>query len=290
MSIRDRVNQAVFSPDGNYLVVSLVDGEVNDNFENNIVQLYPWTLDNPSCDEINALAPIETWQRPAVADIAFSPGGEMLAIATENRIERWELDASEFLPLTLENSDNVAFTNIHFNPALPVLVSGNKDGRVEVWNPFSNSQETELTILSRCRQNTHIGDVQSLHFHPNGNVLATGGIDNTIKLWAINYEGPTQKTGICDLHTNLMGHNNAVESLSFSADGTYLISGSEDKTIRKWWLGDFLASTTAAEDIETSDTPPSELRDLLTRSCYYVNDFVANNPNDLEGYQLKCMD
>ncbi|MFM6322971.1 MAG: WD40 repeat domain-containing protein, partial [Microcystis panniformis] len=55
-----------------------------------------------------------------------------------------------------------------------------------------------------------------------------GSNDNTIKLW----NGSTGQ----EIRT-LKGHEGTVKSVNFSPDGKTLVSGSEDKTIKLWYLG-----------------------------------------------------
>jgi WD40 repeat protein len=55
----------------------------------------------------------------------------------------------------------------------------------------------------------HSDHINSLMFSANGKYLVSGSSDNTIKVWFLEtYEGFTQ----------LIGLNNAVTSLAFSAD------------------------------------------------------------------------
>ena len=72
-------------------------------------------------------------------------------------------------------------------------------------------------------QNT--GSVKSVSFSPDGKILASGNIDDTIQLWDV-------ETG--KQITSLSGHDDIVYSVSFSPDGKTLASGSEDKTIKLW--------------------------------------------------------
>jgi len=106
----------------------------------------------------------------------------------------------------------------------------------------------------------------SVSFSPDGKTLASGSVDNTIKLWDVsigkllntlsggNYifsvsfspDGKTLASGSFDntiklwdvstgrLLKTLSGHSDSVRSVSFSPDGETLASGSFDNTIKLW--------------------------------------------------------
>ncbi|MTJ13271.1 hypothetical protein FJR11_11860 [Anabaena sp. UHCC 0187] len=71
----------------------------------------------------------------------------------------------------------------------------------------------------------HSDRVTSVAFSPDGQTLASGSDDKTIKLWNV----PTGS-----LLQTLTGHLNWVMSVAFSPDGRTLASGSNDKTIKLW--------------------------------------------------------
>ena len=73
----------------------------------------------------------------------------------------------------------------------------------------------------------HTGLVTSVSFSPDGQTLASGSYDNTIRLWDVD-------TG--DVIRTLTGHTDSVWSVSFSSDGRTLASGSWDGSVLLWAL------------------------------------------------------
>jgi WD40 repeat protein len=67
----------------------------------------------------------------------------------------------------------------------------------------------------------------AVEFHPQGEILATGSKDNTIRVWM----SPDEKED--DLKSLQLGeHSDVVRSVTFSKFGETLLSGSNDKTIK----------------------------------------------------------
>ncbi len=71
----------------------------------------------------------------------------------------------------------------------------------------------------------HTNWVRSVAFNADGNTLASGSDDKTLRLW-------NTATGQC-LKT-LEGHKERVWSVAFSPNGKILASGSEDRTVKLW--------------------------------------------------------
>jgi tetratricopeptide (TPR) repeat protein len=73
----------------------------------------------------------------------------------------------------------------------------------------------------------HTSSVRSVAFSPDGQTLASGSNDGTVKLWDVQ-SGREVRT--------LSGHTDWVQSVAFSPDGQTLASGSADKTVKLWWV------------------------------------------------------
>ncbi|WKT54223.1 G-protein beta WD-40 repeat [Fusarium oxysporum f. sp. vasinfectum] len=99
---------------------------------------------------------------------------------------------------------------------------------------FQNEEPNWITLKPRvesdwnaCLQTLegHCDSVNSVAFSADGQRLASGSIDKTVKIWDAATGAYIQ---------TLEGHAASVNSVAFSPDGQYLASGSIDKIIKVW--------------------------------------------------------
>ena len=145
---------------------------------------------------------------------------------------------------------------------LEALVTGLQAGREVQKNTYgipSNIQTQTAMILQQAlygtqerHRLTHNSWVTSVSFAPDGQILAAGYADNSIKIW--NRDGSVMAT--------LTDHQGEVNSVSFSPDGQIFASASNDNTIKIWSRdGKLITTLTDHEDgvNSVSFSPDGEL-------------------------------
>ena len=122
------------------------------------------------------------------------------------------------------------FTAVAFSPDGRHLAAAGFG--VRVWQYSSQTLQGKPILLSG--HTDHADHATCLAFSQDGNMLATGGIDRTIKLWDVSGESNEIPK---DPYLILDQHEEQVSSLVFLSDGQTLVSASEfDGTVRSWDL------------------------------------------------------
>lgn len=164
------------------------------------------------------------------SSIAISLDGTILVSAGEDPVDEtgslqiWNLVTGELLREFEEASDCVAISSDG-----QILASGGVQiDEIEDFEETGLIQvrhlDTGETLYSLTE---HSGKVYSVAISRDGQILASGSQDKTVKLWNL-------QTG--KLLRTLTGHSLTVHSVAISPDGKFLASGSADKTIRVWNL------------------------------------------------------
>lgn len=196
-----------------------------------------------------------------LAGVAFSADGNLLAAGRNNDLHLWSLTSGQEID-TISNpsitgctvtSDEIFETRIAFSNVVDYIDFMNSDntelcaynhkggsvkwafqkknGTPLVANGAPNLIQVWLASDHESTVNWLDGtglldvDVDALIISPSGSLVAAGISDHSIQVWRVN-----TKTRIQALY----GHQEPITALAISPDDRYIISASEDGTMRVW--------------------------------------------------------
>jgi WD40 repeat protein/serine/threonine protein kinase len=121
-----------------------------------------------------------------------------------------------------------------FSPDGRSVVTGGYDRRILIWQPddiapanFRNLERGGSVVPPAKHRELagHATAVRTINFSADGELLVSGGQDNTVRLWDFAAGTPLK---------TFRGHDGWVQGAALSPDGRTLLSASHDATVREW--------------------------------------------------------
>jgi WD40 repeat protein/serine/threonine protein kinase len=213
------VSSVAFSPDGRF-ALSGDWGEYGGGFrESEDYPLRLWEVETGECIRIFH------GNTERVSSVAFSPDGRTVLSGGGEAIRLWMVNTGKCLRTFEPNRERVR--SLAFSPDSRFALSAGYGNALKLWNVESG----------RCLRtfDGHGADsALCVAFSPDGRLALSGGgptdnygqsEDHTLKLWEV-------KTGRC-LRT-FGEHTQEIDSVAFSPDGRFALSGSGGKIVKLW--------------------------------------------------------
>ena len=181
----------------------------------------------------------------SVEACAFSPGGfQILSGSDDGTLKLWDAARAPELAARMgHDPPGSSVWSVDFSPDGSKILSGSGDYTLKLWSATSGSLLATLgTPQLSPPWEGHSGSVWACAFSPDGLRILSGSNDATLKLW---------DTSSCSLITTLGGpqrsppwrgeghgtwmgedHSDWIRSSAFSPDGSRILSGSGDSTLK----------------------------------------------------------
>jgi WD40 repeat protein len=207
---------ASFSQDGRYLVSTGRDGEIrlwNLGAENSkVTALLGFT------DDVNS--------------IVFSPNGKTIVGAgNEGVMRQWDLSGKELKVWkeAIFQKNNVQ--DLAFSSDGKLLLASGLTSIARVWKVDEQNTDEPFIKLKggEGTEKAHQGNIHSIAVSPNGEQIATGSADRTIRIWKM-----TEPYG--ELIAVRPGQKGVVSRVVFTSDGRKIISADWAGTVTIWNL------------------------------------------------------
>jgi WD40 repeat protein len=170
-----------------------------------------WVLDGVTGHEIMVCRGHNNRVR-AVISLGVINAGSFASASHDRTIRVWASDGG--LLRVVEVGDWVL--SLSLSPCGISVAAGCGDGSVKLYRLPDCDQVWSVEVH---------GSVLSVSWSPDGRFLASGSHDRTVKILSAD-SGATLRT--------LRGHSDWVRAVFFTADGTKVLSGSNDTTVRVW--------------------------------------------------------
>jgi WD40 repeat protein len=222
------VNQLTFSPDGEYILSAGSDGQA---------LLWKWQAERSAANPraLKHDGPVETAR--------FSPDGRYILTAWNKPVqgetfarteggEAWVWRTGGLEPPVRLAGHTGALVSAEFSADGQYVVTASDDATARVWHWNSAAKDSPVILRG------HTAGLHSAEFSPDGRYVVTSSQDGTARVWK-----PETNRYVAELNKKsaevtaiavLRGHSGDLWRATYSPDGQYILTASEDQTARVW--------------------------------------------------------
>ena len=165
--------------------------------------------------------------------LEFSPDGKMLAVGKYQWVELWDLETQRIVHTYEPHAGEVrslkfAATNDQETSSLWLYAGGGipaQNGEIRIWDVASEELIKSFEV--------HSDTIESIALSPNNTTLITASMDEYSAVIDVTLLEDTEDP-IDNQATWLTQHVGRVLCTLYHPQGTYFVTGSEDKTIKVW--------------------------------------------------------
>ena len=165
-----------------------------------------------------------------VRTVLYSPDGESLVSSSnDNTLKLWRSHDGCLLA-TLEGHSRI-IKDVSYSPDGSTLASASDDYTVKLWSVRDSK------LLDTLKG--HTLSVTAISYSPDGETLASASRDGTVKLWNVSSsfsKGSPFDSNDGRLIDTLKGHKDGINDITYSRDGTTIVTASSDHTVRLWYV------------------------------------------------------
>ncbi|MBZ0308421.1 MAG: WD40 repeat domain-containing protein, partial [Anaerolineae bacterium] len=212
----DAVISLAWSPDGEILLSGGLDKTIS-------VRSFPSGTLITILSEISGPVSSVVWTPDGSKILAFAGG-----FSSPIGLPIWE--ANSYTLLERKQRSGLGASAVAWNGDMSMLAAASATGGIQLYDPTSYEK---TVFFANVDQNSFVGALYTLDWHPNNQWIATGNLSGWVRIWdtttqQLVFEAKGTDNPILEWNTS------AVRLVFFDSTGTYLTSFSTDGVIRMW--------------------------------------------------------